>query len=63
MTIAIVIAVIAVLVAMWRSGNDIADSIGPLDELIEADTSNGHYGLTLGLFVVGLIALFMLGAL
>ena len=57
MTIAIVIAGIAVLVAMWRSSNDIADAIGPLDELMEADTSNGHYLLTLGLFVVGIVIL------
>lgn len=60
MTIAIIIAALAVAMAMWRSGNDIADSIGPLDELMEADTSNGHYGLTLGLFVVGIAILFFL---
>ena len=57
MTIAIIIAALAVAVAMWRSGNDIADSIGPLDELMEADTSDGHYLRTLALFVVGLLIL------
>lgn len=63
MIIAIVIAVIAVAVAMWRSGNDIADAIGPLDELMEADTSDGHYLRTLALFVVGLLILFFVGVL
>ena len=57
MITAIIIAALAVAWAMWRSGNDIADSIGPLDELMEADTSDDHYLRTLALFVVGLLIL------
>ena len=63
MIAAIAVAALAVAWAMWRSGNDIADSIGPLDELMEADTSDGHYLTTLVLFVVGLAVLFFLGML
>lgn len=60
MITAIVVAAMAVAWAMWRSSNDIADSIGPLDELMEADTSDGHYLRTLALFVVGLLMLFFI---
>lgn len=60
MTIAIIIAALAVAVAMWRSGNDISYAVGDYEYLEQADTSNGRHMLTLILFVVGLVILFFL---